>query len=180
MFNKNENKLGLVNSICILILLSYAAYSFWSRPKTGCILIKDVYNGFELKKDLEKKFLIVKNARQKSLDSLELNLKFIANKIRQEKEKDQEEILLFNNKRDEYLQKKQAMEEDNNALTNQYDTEILTQLNQYITDFGSDKNYTYIFGKDSNGSIMYDKESEDITKEVIQYINQKYNGKTIK
>jgi outer membrane protein len=177
MFSKGLKSQSVINILLILGLVVGIAYSNWSKPKTGFILIHEVYNNFGLKKELEKKFLATKNARQKMLDSLELSLKFLANKIQQQKEKNKDDILVFNNKRDEYLQKKQIIEEDNTALTNQYDGEILTQLNQYVKDYGAEKNYTYVYGIDGNGALMYGKEGENITKEMIEYINNKYNGK---
>jgi len=62
-------------------------------------------------------------------------------------------------------------------LSAQYDKEILAQLNQYVRDFGAKNNYEYIFGNDGNGSLMYAQESNDLTRQVTEYINQKYAGK---
>ncbi|MBC7412327.1 MAG: OmpH family outer membrane protein [Bacteroidia bacterium] len=167
----------IINGGIVTALLAFAIYYMVSKPKTGYVVIQEVYTNFEFKKELERKFTITKNARQKGIDSLELELKYLVNKLEQQKTKDKNDILIFNNKRDEYLHKKKISEEDNAALSNQYDTEILTQLNQYVKDYGTENNYTYIYGNDGNGSLMYSKESENLTKKVTEYINKKYNGK---
>jgi outer membrane protein len=147
-----------------------------TRKKTGYVEIKELYNNFSLKKELENKFLEVKNARQKILDSLMLDLKFIENKIKTEKN-NKNLTLEFENKKDVYLQKKQVFEEDNLKLTQQYDSEILSQLNQYIKNYGKENHYQYIYGADGTGFLLYADEAKNITKEVTGFINNNYQGK---
>lgn len=168
--------------LILLVVIVFGALTGWivyqkqSAPKTGFVLIQDLYNGFHMKKEIEKKYQQTKNARDKILDSLSLELKILANKIQSEQEKIKSTIEEFNAKRDEYVQRKQTYEEDNVALAKKYDKEILTQLNQYVKDFGEKNQYTYVFGNDGNGSLLYAKEGENITKQVLEYINNKYNG----
>lgn len=171
-----KNKFTLLFAILLIAAIGWIIYQNRSIPKTGYIIIQDVYNDFELKKEVEKKYLQTKNARDKILDSLAFEVKMIANKVKAENEKNQETVDKFNLKRDEYFQRKQTFEEDNAALTKQYDQEILTQLNQYIKDYAEANNYTYVFGNDGNGSLLYGIETLNITKEVSTYVNNKYKG----
>lgn len=166
----------IVFSVLFVGLLSVVIIQWLSTPKTAYIIIQEVYNGFEMKKEMEKKYLDVKNARDKILDSLSFELKMIADQIKQEQEKNKETISLFELKREEYFQRKQKFDEDNAALTQKYDSEILTQLNQYVKDYGEENKYTYIYGNDANGSLMYANEKNNVTKEVVEYINNKYEG----
>ena len=53
----------------------------------------------------------------------------------------------------------------------------MTQLNEYIEDFGEENKLDYIFGANGTGTIMYGNESKDVTKEVVTYVNKKYVGK---
>ena len=173
----SKNKFTLLFVIVLLLgAIGVIIYQKQSSPKTGFILIQDVYNGFDMKKENEKKFVQVKNARDKILDSLTLELKILASKIDSEQQKNKATIEEFKMKRDEYVQRKKTYEEDNDALSKKYDQEILTQLNQYVKDYGERNGYTYIFGNDSNGSLMYAKETNNITKEIISFINDKYKG----
>lgn len=175
-----NNRLILIGlSILGIAILAFLALK---QPKTGYIFIQNVYNNFEYKKEVEKKFLATKNARQKKLDSLELEIKIMGTRLSQlnDKEMKNDDLDKFNDIREEYLKKKQIMEQDNDQLSHQYDIEILTQLNQYIKDYGVENNYTYIFGNDGNGSLMFAREKDDISKEVIEYVNNRYAGKNIK
>jgi outer membrane protein len=171
-----KNKFTVVTVILLIGAISWIIYQNRTIPKTGYILIQDVYNEFELKKEMEKKYLQAKNARDKILDSLAFEVKIIANKIQAEQEKNKATIDHFNLKRDEYFQRKQSYDEDNAALTKQYDQEILTQLNQYIKDYAEANHYTYVFGNDGNGSLLYGIETLNITKEVSAFVNNKYKG----
>lgn len=174
MLAKNKGTLALV--LLLIVAIVYIVFQSQSEPKTGYIVIQELYDGFEMKKEMEKKFLAVKNARDKILDSLTLELKVLSQKIQVEQEKNSATLNEFDVKRAEYMQRKQTYEEDNNALSQKYDQEILTQLNQYSKDFGAEHGYTYIYGNDGNGSMMYAKDEKNITKEVIEFINNKYRG----
>ncbi len=181
--NLKTQKLGLTLVIALVITtMLLASYHYFYQPKTGYILIQEVYNGFDFKKEMERKFLTIKTVRQKKLDSLEVELKLLGNRLSKmsEKERSDKDLDDFGQLREEFLKRKKMNEEDNAQLSHQYDTEILTQLNQYIKDFGNEKNYTYIFGNDGNGSLMFGKEQNNISKEVIEFVNKKYNGKALK
>jgi outer membrane protein len=129
-----------------------------------------------LKKELESKLMKVKNQRQAVLDSLEFELKVISKEIYAGKNTDKNKLTVFETKREQYLVKKQEFSEDNENLSAQFDEQIFRQMNQYVKDFGEKKSYSYIFGANGQGVLMYAKESEDITDEVLKYINERYKG----
>lgn len=170
------------NSTAIFLILLLAGSVAWivikeyRQPRYGYVVITDLYNGFDMKKEMEKKYMSAKSSREKILDSLELELKLISSRIRNENEKNRETIAAFDTKRDEYLERKKTYEEDNNALSKKYDGEILTQLNQYVKNYGEENGYTYIFGSDGNGSLMFAADAQNITKDVCSYINLQYKG----
>ncbi|MHB8259770.1 MAG: OmpH/Skp family outer membrane protein [Bacteroidia bacterium] len=167
--------------IIFLIVLNTVFFSFYlyerlQVSKTAYISIQEVFNNFELKKEYEKKISLTKSSRKKIVDSLEFNLKILGKKIENENQKNKEDITVFEVKRSDYFEKKKAFEEDNLRQTKEYDEQIVTQLNQYVKDFGKEKGYKYIYGNDGNGSLMYAEEGDNITKEVTAYINLKYKG----
>lgn len=166
----------VITWVAIISIAAFLIAEYGNRPKTGYIVIQEVYARFDLKKELEKKFELTKNTRQKVLDSLAFELKMLAKKIDSEKGKNREDEISYNRKREEFYQRRQTFSEDNDQLSRQYDQEILSQLNQYVSDYGKENNYKYIFGNDGNGSLMHAEESENITKEIIEFINKKYRG----
>jgi len=174
------SKSPVFNKIYPIILLGISIlfcviYVKLNKPKIGYVVIQEVFNDFELKKELQKKLENVKNYRQKIVDSLRIDLTILSKKI-QTKVATPEEKDLFDRKRLEFNQKMQIFEEDNAELTKQYDQEIITQLNQYIKDYGKKHDFDLIQGNNSDGSLMYGKEEFNVTKEVSAFINERYKG----
>jgi outer membrane protein len=165
--------------ITILVFTTSIAFlaftSIENKSKTAFIEIGDVFNNFEMKKEMEKRFDETKNTRQRILDSLAVNLKILSNKI-DSKKADQHEIEKYEAQRQLYFQRMKQFEEDNQHLSEDYDNKIINQMNQYIKDYGNKYGYEYIFGNDKNGSLMFAMESRNISTEVIKYINERYNG----
>ena len=63
------------------------------------------------------------------------------------------------------------------VMAKQYTDQIWEQLNQYIKDFGTQHKYKFIFGSRGDGNLMYAEEQDNITSEVLTYVNERYQGK---
>ena len=173
------NRLGLVGlftTVGFILVLSYLVFDFFNRPKTGYVIIQEVYEGFDYKKEMEKKFNMTKNSRKKIADSLAFELKIFGKKLDAQKKVSDEQAKAFNLKREEYFQRTKVFNEDNEQLLKQYNQEVLSQMNQYIGDYGKVHHFQYIFGNEGNGSLMHADDKLNITKEVIGFINAKYHG----
>ena len=173
-------KNGLI--VLITLIISFIGFSFITKSnKTGKIAwvnINKVYGGFEFKKELETKLIKTQEARKAVMDSLEFELKMLSREIKSEEGKDKSKISLFEMKRENYMDKKNQLEEDNSMMQKQYNEQILNQLNQYLKDYGKEQELRYIFGAEGSGSLMYAEGADEITEDVIKYINEKYKGKT--
>lgn len=62
-------------------------------------------------------------------------------------------------------------------LSAQYTAESWKLINQYVSDFGKKEGIVFIYGATGDGTLMYADQAYDITEEVIQYINERYEGK---
>jgi outer membrane protein len=51
---------------------------------------------------------------------------------------------------------------------------LVKKYKQIFKDYGKEKGYDYIYGTGEAASILYAKESYDITKELIKLVNNKY------
>ena len=81
---------------------------------------------------------------------------------------------LIGHKQQQFMQYKQATQnkagEEEQKLTN----EVLTKVNEIISDYGKKNNYTIIFGT-SSGNIVYANEAINITNQMLEELNKKYN-----
>lgn len=150
-----------------------------SKPKIVYVDSAKLYTEFELTQELSSKMEQTFGTRKQILDSLELEVYSLSKLVEAEKGKNSERIALFNIKRDEFVMKKQQFEEDNQLLSQQYNEQITKQFNQYMNEFGKEKDYDVILGANGDGGIMYANEAIDVTDEALQFINGKYNGNPV-
>ncbi len=166
--------------VVVLICLGYTAFIQISTPRIAYVDINQLYAGFEMKKELEEKLISVKNERQKILDSLKMNLNISARKLTQlglnPRDTADNRVKKMFNKGELLYKKEEAFSSLNEQITQQYNDQILSQLSLYVIDYGKVNGYHFIFGLTDNGNIMYAKESENISKEVLDYINSRYMG----
>lgn len=53
---------------------------------------------------------------------------------------------------------------------------LVVNVKKFIKDYGKQKGYSYIFGTGEAASILYAEDKYDITKEIIQLLNDKYKA----
>lgn len=146
------------------------------EPKTGYVDLNKVFEKFEYKQELEKKLIKVNELRTQKLDSLEFELKVLSKQLQAAEKVDNDKAGEFQAKKEYFFTKKREFEEDNGQLVKQYDEQIIKQLSQYVNDYGKENDFNYILGADGSGLIMYANQSNDVTEDVVTYINQKYKG----
>ena len=169
-------KLIGILTVFFLVIISLVTYHIYFERKVAYVEITKVFNGFVMKKELQEKFEHTHNIRKKIVDSLSFDLQLLSKKLQDKKVNDKEMVDMFDMKREYFLKKKKEVEQDNAALSSQYDKQILEQMTQYVLDFGKKNHYDLIFGSDSNGSLMYANEKYNISQEIITYINNRYKG----
>jgi outer membrane protein len=79
-------------------------------------------------------------------------------------------------KREEYIVKEEEVMSSNADLTQQYDDQIHAQLESYLSDFGKEKDYDFLFGTESIGTILYARDRFNATKEATKYINNRFTS----
>lgn len=166
----------LAVSLVAVALSAWTWYDMHHRSKTAYIELGKVFNGFEMTQQYKKKLESVVLSRKALTDSLELNLRALSRTLTANGKPAAPKLESFEYEKQIYLDKTRQYEEDNTALKQQYDAEINKQINQYIKEFGDKNGYRYIYGADGSGSLMYAQEEENISDEVITFINERYRG----
>lgn len=172
------NKPLVVAAALVLALggVGTAIYVKLSAPRLGYVKMKDVFEKFEMKKEMELKFQRDNGWRQRQLDSLSFALQQESNRLKGFEAPPEEDLLAFNVKQNDFLGKRQQLEADKQIQTEALNTQIVTRMEQYIRDYGQQNGYTYIFGDDGNGYLMYSEDAQDVTAPVLTYINERYAG----
>jgi outer membrane protein len=181
-----------VSKITLLVLglfavtsVSLTIYQMNRDQKFVIVDLAQLYNEFEMKKQLEGQMTNVVDVRQKTLDSLELSLNILSRTIQgmdadANKEAYEAKANEFEVRRQQYLSQQNAIAQDNEAMQSQYNEQIWKQLNQYVEDYGKANAIECIIGGDGSGNVMYSEDGLDLTDELVVYCNERYQGETRK
>ena len=66
----------------------------------------------------------------------------------------------------------QQIQKENQHITQA----VINDINAFVKEYGKENGYKIILGARGNGNIMYADSSKNITKEVLIYLNKKYQG----
>ena len=155
-----RNILLLALNLILVMIVGYL-YFQGGPTKNAYFLNQKVFEQSRARQELETKLSNVTVSHQKQLDSL-LRLA--------EQGMDSSYALRLY----EETTRKYALREQ--ELTEKYTVDLWQQINGYVDDYGKEKGYDFIFGATGNGSLMYASEAYDITNEIIDYINLRYEG----
>ncbi len=166
--------IGLLAGLIALVIYFGTNQPEVQEKKVAYIQNAQVYTSFEMTKELDAQLEQYVTSKSAVLDSLELRLQFLAKSIEQTNDESQMQQFV------ELKQQFNYLEEDfykgHEQLRAEYHEQITTQMNEYIKSFGEEGQYDYLFGANGNGNLMYASEGEDVTAEVIAFINEKYKG----
>lgn len=159
----------------LLLAISYIGYTSINKEKVGYVDLQKLYNEFELKKELETSLLSYDNMSNSELDSLSNTMNHLKYQIDQHHF--DRDIQLYDQLSRTYVAKQDFINQQREKLSDEFDAQVWQQLNQYILDFSNENGYDFVFGGNGDGSVMYAAPKYDITEKLIQYSNEKYNGK---
>ncbi len=167
--------IGPLLALCLL-LSGTALYLAWNQgtAATGYVDLARVYEEFQYKKQLEQALYRVDQQAQYLLDSMEIQLNGVAQLVSTNARTDlREEYRVL--QRDYALTERELIDQQR-ATAQEYDEQIWTQLNQYLQDFAQGGQYDYLIGTRGEGTIVGGGAEYDLTDEIIEYVNQRYDG----
>ena len=152
----------LLLALNLILVMTVGYLYFQGRPsKNAYFLNQKVFEQSSARQELETKLSTVTINHQKQLDSLL--------RLTEQGMDSSYAWQLY-----EETARKYALREQ--ELTEKYTVDLWQQINGYVDDYGKEKGYDFIFGATGNGSLMYAREAYDITDEIIDYINLRYEG----
>ena len=175
---KNKVAVVMLAIVVSLVLSTLVGFYLFKTKPAAWVELPKVFNDFEYKKELEKNYIKSEEARKKILDSLELELQVMYKgfELKRDKEIPETTKAEFQVKRENFLRKKEQFQQDDAQMKSEFNSQIYKQLSQYVKDYGKEKGYSIVLGAEGSGVILYGNEENNITEEVLQYINNKYKG----
>lgn len=75
-----------------------------------------------------------------------------------------------------YFMERKKVEEEMLENINRSNEQIWTFINQNVSEYSKLNKIDYLFGANGQGNIMYANEEENITKAILKFIDDKYEG----
>ena len=91
------------------------------------------------------------------------------------KEKDLSEKLI-KNKQQQLINYQQSIQEKAASEDAKMTQNVVNEVNTYLEEYGKKHTYQIIFAATNVGNILYAHEAIDITEEVLEGLNRRYNG----
>lgn len=170
--------------ISVVIIAGLVAFgvSYWTSPKITYVRIGEVINKYEGMLEAKNAYKVKMSSWQGNVDTLELDYQKMVSKFNLDSpklsagQKKEQEASLQNQKVNiqNYIAtlEQKAREEDEKMTQG-----VINQINASIEEYGKSKGYAYVLGTTNDGNILYGVKSNDITAEVIEYLNSKYKQK---
>ncbi len=155
---------------CAFIALLLGLAACGAETKEQKIVFMDnfkVFEEFELKKEYDSLLLLDQEKFKAELNALSSE---IDSKSKTPGNQLQADVL-----KKDYALLQQKLSEELEAKSSEYTGIVYNRLNSYVSSYGKENNYSFILGTDGKGNVMYVDSTCDITKELIKYINKKYN-----
>lgn len=151
---------AITSFLAILLIVLHLIFSTKQVVYVDNLKLFDGFNMTkEMKKIGEKQFL----SQKSQLDSLLL-------KIQKGNPAEQQALMK------EYVLRKENLTKATQEYAYAESQKIWKRLESYIQDFSKEKNYSLIVGSDKRQDVLYVSEDVDITSDLINYVNSKYEG----
>ncbi|GAL85637.1 OmpH-like outer membrane protein [Sporocytophaga myxococcoides] len=182
-FNKNIFWSVFISLFLISVIsLSFSLYLFIRTPKIAYVYNSRILSEYKGVKESSKAYEQKVKAWQANIDTLGAGLAHEIKIFKQEssrlpsnERRNREDAL--RKREQELLNYKAALEEKADEEKELMGASVLNQINSYILEYGKRSGYDYIFGVAENGNLLYGREGDDITDEVLKVLNAKYSGK---
>lgn len=176
------NKLALPIAIIALAASVFSFFYFQSQSELVYVDVNKLMEGYK-RTQTEREAFNKKTAMLKAnVDSLvagwqeELKAYEKERVSMSEKELELKQQLLANKQQqvNNYQQaiQKQIQEEDRKVTQT-----VINDINDYVKEYGKKKGYKIIFGASGGGNIMYADAASDLTNEILEHLNNSYEGR---
>lgn len=153
-------------SLLLSIIISvYLLYSSFNKKEFVYFNSQEVFDNFNMTRELYARGNREITQRQKKIDSLYLQINNPVTTI----PKDSLTRLL--------IRENESLREFNDKFSSGESVKIWMRINTYAQDFAKEHNYQLILGAQNASTLVYGEKSSDITQEFLTYINNKYEGK---
>lgn len=164
-------KVYIIVLLCFSVATGFYFYKANSK-KTAYVDVKTVFENFKLKKEIERELEKTQARYKNELDSMAQSISEVYERAKSSGD-NAELIAQLKMQQQQFVQKKEQYNGDLTSIVADYDAEIAAKMNGLIQQYAKENGYTYLFGFNGNANILYADSTENVTKDVLTFINSK-------
>lgn len=174
-----KNKQNIINIILFAGILFLAGLKIFKQEKVMYVDTPRILQEYEAMKDARMLYEMKSNKWKANADTLMQEWQTELKKYEKErknmtsKERRLQEELL-QSKQQQIAQYQEAIRlkarEEEQKLTQ----EVVNRVNEFVTEFGKKKGYTYILGANGSGNVVYAKDAHNVTDLVLEGLQAAY------
>ncbi|WP_282048734.1 OmpH family outer membrane protein [Maribacter aquivivus] len=163
----------------LILIFAIALLASCQQEKIGYVDNVKLMDEYQQKIDVESKFKVKADALAKTRDSISQAFQFEAQAFQTKAQK-----MSQSKAQEEYaaMQQRgqiigQQLQQQDQQLQMEGQTEmdsIVSKVKEEIKAYGQTNGYSYILGGGDGGSVLYGKEANDLTDEIVKLLNDKY------
>lgn len=154
-----------------------------TQGKTAYIDTSKLLKEYQEAKDIEAKYKAKEDQMSKELETeltkLEAEIDYVKKNAQAKgQEWFQKNAMALQEKEQRLMYVQQGLQQQ---LSSEYSKEadsLVKNVKQFVKNYGKEKGYDYIYGtNEATNTILYAKDGQEITDEVIKLLNEKYSAK---
>jgi outer membrane protein len=143
--------------------------------KVVYVNMDELFNGFQMKKELENDFISRSNQIQKRIETLQIKITNFKEEVNQKISANYVDSL--NRANTQLSELNRQFQEEYMPLKEQYDAQIQNQLLNYMKEFGKANDYDLVITNLNGSTVIFGSDDVNVTAEALEFVNQKYAGK---
>ncbi len=161
-----KSLLKYIGSLVLGIALCVIAFSFLNAEKQiKYVSMTEIFEKIDSRLELEGQLSQFEKECNDQLQKMDDQI--------EQQEVDGADLAQINYLRNELNIQRESLSQEYANKRAVFEEEVWNEINSKVNEYGKLKGYKFILGATGDGAIMYADDAEDITKEVIQFINQK-------
>lgn len=163
----SQRSLGILiaANVLLLIVVGVIGFKCANAPKVVSVDSKQLFDSFAMTKEMKRSGGKIFEAKKSKLDSLYARL---------------QEPGLPEAEKGEMMQTlisdRQEIEAFNQQFAQEQTVRIWERIHGYVNEFSKENGYDMVIGSNGKEQVMFSSPQTDVTKELLNYINKKYEG----
>ena len=165
--------LSMIVNVMFSVTLWYA--NTHNTKESKVVDISRLYSDFIMTQELNKDYNASVGERNKQIDSLNTKIVSLESELNTAitPEIKSQKLMKLNMANSNYRDLVQV----NQQVKFEFEQQIWNQLNAYMLAFAENEKYPLILGTKNEGNVLYMNDKNDITSELLDFVNDKYLGR---